>query len=63
MAQASKVFRAAEYRLPAAAASLDAMCAKTPNFAHSTKLFPNDYAMSGQSYPGNSGNSRCRGSS
>ena len=63
IAQASKVPRAAEYTSPGAAASLDAMCAKTPNFAHSTTSFPNDCALSAQTYLGNSGNSRRRGSS
>ena len=63
MAQVSEVFRAAEYMLPAAAVVLDAMYAKTPNLAHSTTSFPNDCAMSVQTYPGNSGNSRRRGSS
>ena len=42
MAQASEVPCAAKYTAPAAAASLDAMFAKTPNFAHSTMSFPND---------------------
>ena len=62
MAKASEVPRAAEYTAPASAASLDAMCAKTPNFAHFTMSFPNDCAMSAQIYPGNSGISHRRGS-
>ena len=51
IAQASEVPRAVEYTASAAAASLDAMCAKTPNFAHSTMSFPNDCAMSAQIIP------------
>ena len=55
--------RAAEYMSPATAAAFDAMCAKTPNLAHLTTLFPYDCAMYTQTYPGYSGNSRRRGSS
>ena len=57
MAQANKVPRAAEYTSLSAVASLDAMCAKTPNFAHFTTPIPNDCAMSTQAYHRNTGNS------
>ena len=57
MAQASEVPRGAENTFSTAATSLDAMCAKTPNFAHSTTSFPNSCVMSAQTYPGNTGNS------
>ena len=60
MAQASEVPRAAEYTSLAAAASFDAMCAKTPNFAHFITSFLNDCAMSTQAYHGNTGNSPFR---
>ena len=63
MAQASEVCRAAKYTLVAAAEFLDAMCAKTPNFGHSTTSFPNDCAISAKTDPGNSSNSRRRDSS
>ena len=58
MAQVSKVSRAAKYTSPAAAVSLDAMCAMTLNFAHSTTSFPNNCAISPQAYHGNIGNSQ-----
>ena len=60
MATASKVSRTVEYASLSAAASLDAMCAETQNFAHSTTSFPNDCAMSTQAYHGNTGNSQSR---